>query len=166
MRSEKELKRKLKQATFRVFQKRLEKELKIIPVNCVHNYRHRLDANNRINSNETNTIGLCMLCSSNPENWDGRICDKPEDICDQFEHKKTKVVIKEEVQYLLNDFEYVARNHKDVAALRWDLAEFEEDFFIDRDWTIMEKLSYFIFPLRKKKIIKELAEKNEIDNYE
>ena len=146
MKTPQQIRRKIKDVAFRLLQKRLEKELKVVPCNCVYNHRVILDPK----SADKKDMGICIYGLKDKDKWSGKVCDSPEDICSKFTYKKTKEDIKKELQKQLNDSEYVSTHYKHLAALRWVLDEFEDEFILDRDWSFSNKLAFMLFPLRKK----------------
>jgi hypothetical protein len=110
------------------------------PRACVHNYRHPLDNRkqiagernenyNRI-STETHvnlpvvqTIGLCMLGSESPEDWQGTICEDDIDAqrCPVFAAKESAEQVREAFETQIRDIDWVRTNMPEVYALLWVL---------------------------------------------
>ena len=123
MRSERDIKRKIKDLRYRSLQKIFKKKLSKRPENCKYNFRQRLK--------EGETIGLCMpvevLKNANiqDEEWQGTICDSSEDAenCPRFELAQTKKELMQEFDAELNDFEIRNEKHKAIHVLLWVLEE-------------------------------------------
>lgn len=126
MRTETELRQKLKQVQYRHLKKLLEANFKQRPCNCAYNEVH-LPRNAR----SGDPVGLCMFSAEDPKDWQGVICD--EDFggiqlareCGLFQPHKTKLEIKSEFYDLMNDEDLgeIAAQYPDVAALMWVLGE-------------------------------------------
>jgi len=125
MRTEAEIRQKLKQVQFRHLKKLLEANFKQRPCNCAHNEVHQ-----SLNGSG-DPIGLCMYGSENPEEWEGVICDEAfggitlARNCGTFKPHKTKIEIKAEFNALMEneDLGVIAAQYPDVAALLWTLGE-------------------------------------------
>ena len=141
MKSEKELKQKLRDVKTSYLVKKYKERLSKKPCNCVHNYRYSTveadpDHNykhlvewpeeepgqNDVNPKE---VGLCMLNADNPEEWGGVICDDIETAqdCPFFQAKFNREDIESEFEDELEDDKIVAHNYKDIAALQWMIGE-------------------------------------------
>lgn len=106
--------------------RRIEEASKRRPGYCGHNHQQPLDARkevygepndyNRITDGQgqtvSQTIGLCMLGASNPEEWKGAICEDDLDAqrCPHFIPTKNKKTIWEEFQRDTSDPEWVGAN--------------------------------------------------------
>jgi hypothetical protein len=104
---------------------------------CVHNHRQPLDERkevygevngyNRISNGNgeavTQTIGLCMLGASSPEEWKGAICEDDLDAqrCPYFTPIETKDDIWDEFQRNVNDGPWLAAHLPAVSELSWAL---------------------------------------------
>ena len=126
MRTETEIRQKLKQVQYRHLKKLLEANFKQRPCNCAYNEVHRPR-----NAQSGDPIGLCMYSAEHPDDWQGVVCD--EDFggirqareCGLFKPHKTKLEIKSEFHDLMTnaDIGEVAALYPDVAALMWMLDE-------------------------------------------
>lgn len=116
-----------------------------IPVNCVHNYRHSLDTRrktegepnplyNRVEVPNGQTIGLCLLGSNTPEDWQGNICEDAVDAqrCPYFTLAKGKEAVLKEFSEQIEDLAWLERELPDVASLVWALESTVKLSWLDR----------------------------------
>jgi hypothetical protein len=105
-----------------------------LPHRCVHNHRQSLDLRrtvegepnptfNRVLNDGSQTIGLCMLGSSNPDDWQGTICEDPIDAqrCPYFVPVLSKDQVLETFRQDLSDPEWVGQHMPELATLFWVL---------------------------------------------
>jgi len=122
---------------------RVAKTQERLPVHCRYNYRHSLDTRknvygepndsyNRITRGDTSaglpvtqTIGLCLYGSEDPENWPGIICEEPVDalLCppQAFTSKTTPEVAKSDLEAQIKDLNWLRDNMPGVYTLLWVL---------------------------------------------
>lgn len=142
MKTQAQVKSKLKDAQFKYLKRKYKSRLSKRPENCKHNLRHEGTA---FDYEEGSTkpvpkdyvIGLCMYGANPPELWSGKICDTLEcaQSCDVFEPKATKESLKEEFQGELENWDVLSQEYKDLAALRWVVD--------DGDYPTLESMSLF-----------------------
>lgn len=152
---EQKIRKKIRQITYRILQKELERGLKVAPYNCAHNIRQPTDPQS------SETVGVCGRVVSSKmkvmrkdrtfveqeEDYpDLRFCDKIEDICPHYKPAYTKAAIKAQVEERLSDLEYVAQNHRDIAALRWVLDEAENRLDLGETLGFWQKIVVMMFP--------------------
>jgi len=138
MKSERDIKRKIKDLRYRSLQKIYKKRLSKRPENCKYNFRQRLK--------EGETIGLCMpvevLKNANiqEEEWQGTICDALEDAlkCPRFELAQTKSELTQELDAELKDPEVRNEKHKAIHVLLWVLEE--------KNSGLVKRILHFCFP--------------------
>lgn len=140
MKSEQEIRDRLKEAYQEELLKRLALVGERVPHKCTHNYRHPLDARkvteegfnpsyNRVTKGNglpvLQTVGLCLLGSEDASTWGGVICDEPIDAkrCPVFLPKKGKEEVMEELKASMADESWVKENMPEVYALMWALGE-------------------------------------------
>lgn len=142
MKSEKELKQKLRAVKTSYLVKKYKERLSKKPCNCVHNYRYStvdvedpghnykhlvdwLDDDDQQDDVNATEVGLCMLNADNPEEWGGVICDdvKTAEDCPFFQARFSREDIETEFEKELEDDIIVAHNYKDIAALQWMIGE-------------------------------------------
>lgn len=114
-----------------------------LPTRCVNNYRHPLDTRkqlegesnleyNRITDKRglpvVQTIGFCMLGCSDPENWEGTICEEPIDAkkCKDFKASRGKADILPELAQDLKSTSWVEENLPELFSLLWVLGAVQE----------------------------------------
>ena len=124
MRTEAELRQKLKQVQYRHLKKLLEGNFRQRPCNCAYNEVHQPR-----NSQHGKPVGLCMYSAENADEWQGVICD--EDFggiqtareCGLFQPHKTKMEVKAEFYALMEqeDLGFIAAQYPDIAAILWVL---------------------------------------------
>lgn len=115
--------------------RRQEAQLRL-PHRCTHNHRQLLDVRptvdgepnptyNRVLSDGTQTIGLCMLGSENGEEWSGTICEDPVDAqrCPYYTPAKSLKELMAEAQQELTDPEWLTANMPELASLLWVLED-------------------------------------------
>lgn len=127
MRTEQEVRQKLKQVQFRHLKKLIEQSYKKRPCNCRHNEIHGAMSHKE----GEEPIGICMWGADDPVEWTGNICDemfeglKVARECGLFEPRKTKVEIKADFHSLMTegDIGAVGSQFPDLAALMWVLDE-------------------------------------------
>lgn len=116
MRSETEVRKRLRDVRRKYLVQMLEDNLTQRHYNCVHNYKH---------TDNKGTTYLCMLDANKPEDWKGTICDGDEVSldCPFFEAKKTRAEIKKEFDDVMSDPVAVFTEYRDIAILLWVLEE-------------------------------------------
>jgi hypothetical protein len=136
MKSETQIQDRVRLLMVAELDRRVEKGCAKLPHNCIHNYRHSLDArktvegepNTHYNSIEHprgQTIGLCQLGSEDPETWGGTICEDPLDAAkcpyDSFTPRFTKDELWDHLIEQAKNPEWASANMPEVAALTWVL---------------------------------------------
>lgn len=150
--TESQIRKQIRQISFRIFQKEAEKKLKVVPGNCKYNHRQMINKKtNLVSDPDEATLGICVRScvqdgTFKSAKWDGRICDKVEDMCEFYEPRFTKEQIKEEVEAKLSDLDVVASKHKDLVALRWVLGEAEKPFKFEENLGWWERVKLFTVP--------------------
>ena len=121
MKSEKQIRNKLRQVIFRARKKRVAASFKRRSENCKFNKEVRP-------RNSRQCSRLCMYGVEDTKTWHGVICDDQVDggtlvrSCQTFEPHVTKEEIREEMEaFLLGKLSQVASRYPDVAALMWVL---------------------------------------------
>jgi len=130
MQNEGKVKKKLKDAKYRYLKREIRDKMRQCPENCQYNIRHTFTTYT-YKEGETKPVaqqremGLCSYGASNPEEWNGKICDdvKTAQECGLFLGKYDKEEIKEAFYEKLEDEVTVAEEYKDIAALQWVLGE-------------------------------------------
>ena len=109
-----------------------------LPRLCAHNHQQPLDSRRQVEGepNETfnrittrvglpvvQTMGLCMLGSEHPEDWQGTICEDPIDAqrCPVFNPKESPEAIEAAFRQQMQDDAWVRANFPEVNALLWAL---------------------------------------------
>ena len=151
--------------------RRLEASQKRLPVLCQHNYRHPLDTRKAVDGEanpdynqvglSSSTIGLCMLGSETPDEWQGNICEDPIDAqrCPYFNPIQSKPEIIKEFQRQLADRAWLEANMPDVAALAWVLDLTPQIGFWIRIWFKLAKfLHRKVEPVREVPLLEALNE--------
>lgn len=140
MRPESEIKDRLRKILVQEFDTRVQRAYSRLPRSCVHNHAQPLDARkivdgspnesyNRVSQGPglpvVQTIGLCMYGASNPEDWNGTICEDPIDAkrCPYFTPKASKAQLLEEFRTQIRDPEWVQASMPEAAALMWALSQ-------------------------------------------
>lgn len=135
MRSEQEIKGRIRALLWAELEDRLSLARRRLPERCVHNHQQRLDTRKQVDG-EVNpnynrialpviqsqqAIGLCMLGAENIEEWPGDICDEPVDAqrCPWFTPKVAPETIQSEFEAQLKDFSWVEENLPVVSELLW-----------------------------------------------
>jgi len=134
MRSEAEIQDRIRFLLTRELDRRVSEAGARLPRNCVHNHRQSLDTRkevagepnenyNRNSSPDSPIIGLCLLNSTDPTEWNGDICEEPIDAqrCPHFNLKITQESISEEFYQQIRDLDWVAENMAEVYGLLWAL---------------------------------------------
>lgn len=142
MKSEKDVRRRLKKLRMSLLRKVLRESQERRHSNCVYNYQHkgshlaisesdpiRMASPSKSSSlaiiQNDPIIHLCLYGSENPAEWEGLVCDN-DDIAKRCKWFKPKVSANEAMRSVvlnLADDHYVFDNHKDIAALQWVLGE-------------------------------------------
>lgn len=138
MKSESEIRSRLNALVLQELDRRVQEATTRLPWLCTHNHQQLLDNRKSVEGvpNENynrivprshlpvaQTIGLCMLGASNPEEWPGDICDEPIDAlrCPYFNPKRTKQDILAEYQQQMNDLKWVEVHMPEAFGLMWAL---------------------------------------------
>lgn len=113
---------------------RLAEAQQRLPHHCIHNHRQPVDvrptvegepnpAYNRILSDGSKTIGLCMLGAENAEEWPGTICEDPVDAlrCPYFSTTQSEAATLSTFKQDLTDPTWVSQNMPELATLLWVL---------------------------------------------
>lgn len=120
MKSEAEIKKRLREVKRKYLVQMLEDSLSAHHFNCVYNYKH---------TDKNGTAHICLLGAEKPEDWAGTVCDG-DDIsmsCPYFEPKKTRANIKEDFDAVMNDPVTLFAEYRDVAMLLWILEDNPND---------------------------------------
>lgn len=113
---------------------------KRLPRQCVHNHRQPLDERREVMGGANayfnritygggeavdQTLGLCMLNATTPEDWQGNVCEDEIDAkrCPYFEPLQSKQDIMTRFSGQLFEEGWVEENMPDVAALLWVLGK-------------------------------------------
>ena len=140
MRSEAEVRDRLRALVTQELDHRVAEAQKRRPHLCRHNYRHPLDDRKTVDGepNEyynritvdawvptSHTLGLCLYGQEDPENWRGDICEDDLDAqrCPLFEPIKTKEVLWAEFSEQLHTPGWIDEHLPAVAELLWVLEE-------------------------------------------
>lgn len=136
MKTEEELRARVRELVEADLARRLAAVNVKLPHRCTHNYRDPLDRRKEVlgEPNESynrikdarhlplaQTMGLCMLGVEDPEQWPGDICDDPVDAerCPYFTPKKSAEAVEAEFYENLKDAVWVTEHLPAVAALLW-----------------------------------------------
>lgn len=125
MRTESQIRRKLRDAQVQHFKKLLDDNYKKRPHNCYYNQEHA-----SLNSSSP-AVRLCMYSADETAEWQGVICDEEfggRKLCKEctlFRPHKTKLELRNEFNELMNseDLGVIAAQYPDLAALMWALDE-------------------------------------------
>lgn len=140
MRSEAEVKSRLRALVVQELDRRVAEAQKRKPHLCRYNYRHPLDDRKTVDGEPNehynhitvdswvptpHTLGLCMYGQEDPEDWKGNICEDDIDAqrCPMFEPLKTKEALWLEFSEQLYTPGWVDENLPAVAELLWVLEE-------------------------------------------
>lgn len=136
MKSQTEVRKKLKDVKYSYLTKELKRSLKVCPQNCVYNYRH-VELNDE---GEEVEIGLCTYGADG--DWNGNICDDEETAlaCPVKKLLHTKEDVKRNFEKSLEDEVIVAHQYKDIAALQWVIG----DKVYAWDLTFIQKLILWV----------------------
>jgi hypothetical protein len=143
MKTKSEVEARIKELVCAELDYRVAEASKRLPTRCIHNYCHPLDNRkhlgespnlgyNRITDNSglpvINTIGLCLIGCTDPENWGGTICEEPIDAkkCGVFKAKMGKAAILPELASDLKDSDWVRINLPELFSLMWVLDVIQE----------------------------------------
>jgi hypothetical protein len=143
MKTKSEIEERVKELVCAELDRRVAEASERLPTQCVNNYRHPLDTRKQIEGEPnpeynriTNklglpvvqTIGLCLLNCTDPENWKGTICEEPIDAkkCDDFKPMKTKDDILPELSQDLRSTAWVEENLPELFSLLWVLGAVQE----------------------------------------
>lgn len=137
MKSQSEIQRRLRKLHFRYAKKYIDSTQKRIHTNCKHNHSQKPLKQTRdvveielaprqvstvvyIHDNDRETQ-YCMYGSENPETWPGIICDRHQiaETCKWFVPKISAKGAEDQFDKLMEDDEYVYKEHADIAALQW-----------------------------------------------
>jgi len=137
MRSDDQIECRIRKLLVEELDRRVAEASQRLPLLCVHNHRQPLDERrevygevngyNRITDGNgegvIQTLGLCMLGASRPEEWRGTICEDDLDAkrCPYFTPIKTKKVIWDEFQRDVRDGPWLAAHLPAVSELSWTL---------------------------------------------
>ena len=133
-----EIQDRIRQLLIAELNARVEVAQKRLPHMCTHNYRHPLDVRKRVEDeiNEdynritkgphlpvVQTMGLCMLNATSPEEWTGTICEDPIDAqqCPYFNPKVDKKAVWALFHEQISDPEWLRANMPEVCGLLWAL---------------------------------------------
>jgi len=142
MRTEAEIKSRVREIVSREFDRRIREASERLPHRCSHNYSHPLDTRrqleggpnkgyNRITLEDGSAvpqrIGLCILGSESPESWGGTICEEPIDAkkCPLFHPAKSPETVLFELEEDLRNPAWIEANLPEMHALVWVLVEME-----------------------------------------
>lgn len=144
MKSESQIRQRLEKLRVRYTTKYMEASQCRSYLNCVYNLKHQTQKLKYKDSDlvlteyemypksvsslvvinpDSDSVHLCIYGSENPETWNGDICDTDEVAkeCPMFKPWKSIKEAREEFEALLEDDQYIYRNHPDIAALQWAL---------------------------------------------
>jgi hypothetical protein len=137
MKNEDEVQDRIRYLVTQELDRRVAEASRRLPHKCVNNYRHPLDGRKQIEGEPNaaynrlalghlpvlQTLGLCMLGASSPEEWNGTICEDPIDAqkCPTFEMKDTKESIWVDFHSQIKDLVWVQQNMPEVYGLLWAL---------------------------------------------
>lgn len=138
MRNTDEIENRLRYLLCEELDRRVSEASLRLPHLCAHNHRQPLDTRKTIagepneDFNRTtdkrglpllHTIGLCMLGSERPEDWQGNICEDPIDAlrCPYFDPARRKADIWQEFARQLSSIEWLRENMPEAHALYWVL---------------------------------------------
>lgn len=112
MRSESQIRYRIKQLRFRKLKRHLSKELLVRPTNCLHN----------VEGSPYRLCGLntALVCDVRKDG--GFLCRK----CLDYTPARDKEQIRQDFLDQLNDPNILTRDHADIAALLWVLGEIPE----------------------------------------
>lgn len=143
MKTKSEIEARIKELICAELDHRVAEASERLPTRCVNNYRHPLDTRKQIEGEPnpeynriTNklglpviqTIGFCLLNCSDPENWEGTICEEPIDAkkCADFKPMKVKADILPELSQDLQSTAWVEENLPELFSLLWVLEAVQE----------------------------------------
>jgi hypothetical protein len=143
MKTKSEVEARIKELVCAELDRRVAEASERLPTRCVHNYRHPLDNRkqlegepnpgyNRITDNSglpvINTIGFCLIGCTDPENWEGTICEEPIDAkkCGIFKTKMGKADILPMLASDLKNADWVQGNLPELFSLLWVLDVVQE----------------------------------------
>lgn len=143
MKSRSQVIKKLRDVKYRYLHKKFKNQLKVSHRNCIHNYTHV----GKDTEDMDTEVGLCLLGSSNPEEWKGTICD--EDVqaqsCPFFKNKFSKDVMLRSFYEELEDETVVSAEYKDIAALQWVIGERVCDWDLTRWQRVKIHFFYLVY---------------------
>ncbi len=118
MKSENQIRKRLRQLQYRAFQKKARSELKIVPANCAFN---RTTSTIFPDGRPFRVCGLAL--DAEPREFFG--CNETTDAsrCGTFLHRTDKKAVKETVEREMADSEAGPRDYPMIAALMWVLDE-------------------------------------------
>lgn len=144
MKSEAEVRGLLKDLLSQEFDRRVSEAQLRLPRSCVHNHQQPLDvrktvdgepnsAYNRITQDRhhlpvVQTLGLCMLGASDPEEWPGdRICEEPIDAqrCPDFTSRLSKEEVLASFKAQVGDPQWLEAHLPKAAMLLWVLGQYQ-----------------------------------------
>lgn len=125
MKSEEEIRKRVRDLKFRYLRRILRKDLKRRPHNCTFNREHTVQGTD----GQDITVRLCMLGSEDPT-WDIDICDTPKQAvcCPAYLPRRNRDDIEAEFEANLADPEWMRENHRDLYTLTWVLDTTETEY--------------------------------------
>lgn len=140
MKTDNEIRTRLRALVTQEFERRVSESRARLPHLCTHNHRQPLDVRkqvegevnpsyNRVTQSRhlpvVQTLGLCMLGSEDPEEWQGSICEDPIDAqrCPFFNPKKTPQAILDEFVGQMATPQWIAEHMPEAATLFWVLEQ-------------------------------------------
>lgn len=133
MRSETEVQDRIRFLLTVELDRRISEACARLPGNCKYNHKQPLDSRKEIagepNENYNRVsgvdsrIGLCLLNSEDPTQWNGTICEDPIDAqrCAYFVLINTQESVGEKFRLQIKDLDWVAKNLPETYGLLWAL---------------------------------------------
>lgn len=159
MKSEKQVKRKLRDVKYKYLAREYKRNLSPCPDNCIYNQTHYVeDVRSEVHGNAIfegydpvhHEVRLCMYGAENVEEWGGLICDdeKTAQSCGLFEPRFTKAQIKEAFEDDLKDPYILAHEYKDIAALQWVSEEDASSLELNRRQTLALMILFYLYRVK------------------
>lgn len=169
MKTDTEIKNRIRFLLAEALDARVAEASKRLPCLCKHNRQHPLDTRRTVHGEPnagynritvakgeavTQTIGLCMLGSEDPETWGGTICEDVVDAqkCPLFEPKVDKNLVWREFSHALRDRDELRVKFPEIYGLLWAL-EPSADGFDERQLPWWKRLWFRLLRIRVKPVI-------------
>jgi hypothetical protein len=146
MRNHAEVQARIRGILVQEIDRRMAEAQQRLPHRCSYNHRQALDSRkavegepnagyNRVDRRHlpvVGIIGLCMLGSEDPYNWNGTICDDVTDAqhCPTFAPLQTREQIIEDFKTQLADYDWVEANIPALHALLWVLEDIPANYHL------------------------------------